>query len=442
MSTLHNFDGNNIMLTKGAVDNILPNITRVYENGEERDVSPEDTAKIKAANSEFSENGMRVLAFVMKNVGDKKKIRFDDENDFTFIGLCAMTDPPREESKAAVAECINAGIRPVMITGDHKITATAIAREIGIFRDGDIALTGAELDAMTDDEISEKLDKVSVYARVSPENKIRIVDLWQRRGEIVSMTGDGVNDAPALKKADVGVAMGITGTEVSKDAASMILADDNFATIVKAVENGRNIYSNIKNSIKFLLSGNLAGIITVLYTVLLGLPLPFTAVHLLFINLLTDSLPAIAISMEKGTGDIMKEKPRKSGESILNADMIRSVTSQGLLLAAATVTAFYLGLQTSPEAASTMAFATLCLSRLFGSFNCRSKRSIFRIPVNMQCIGAFVIGAVFLSCAMFIPPLQALFDVTPLTPVMVGLCTLLAFLPTFFIQLFKLIFRK
>ena len=212
-----------------------------------------------------------------------------------FIGLIGMMDPPREESKQAVADCIMAGIKPIMITGDHKITASAIAKEIGILRDGDRAIEGLEIDKMSDEELKENIEHISVYARVSPEHKIRIVRAWQEKGQIVAMTGDGVNDAPALKQADIGIAMGITGTEVSKDAASVILTDDNFATIVKSVSNGRSIYSNIKSSIKFLLSGNTSGIIAVLYSSIMALPMPFAAVHLLFINLLTDSLPAIAI---------------------------------------------------------------------------------------------------------------------------------------------------
>ena len=246
-----------------------------------------------------------MLTFAYKE--SDEELNVNTEYGYTFLGLVSMIDPPREESKAAVADAVRAGIKPVMITGDHKITATAIARQIGIFREGDIAVTGMELDAMSDSELDQKIEKISVYARVSPENKIRIVEAWQRKGNIVSMTGDGVNDAPALKKADIGVAMGITGTEVSKDAASMVLQDDNFATIIKAVANGRNVYRNIKNAILFLLSGNMAAIFAVVYASLLALPVPFEAVHLLFINLLTDSLPAIAIGMEKPEKDYSRK---------------------------------------------------------------------------------------------------------------------------------------
>ncbi|MEG1721056.1 MAG: HAD-IC family P-type ATPase, partial [Pseudoflavonifractor sp.] len=257
-----------------------------------------DREEISRVNMELSMQGLRVLAFAFRPLAHTEALSLDDEQDFTFIGLISMIDPPRPEAIQAVADAKRAGIRTIMITGDHKVTASAIAAQLGIFREGDRALTGTELDGLTDGDLDEQLEQISVYARVSPEHKIRIVSAWQRKGRIVSMTGDGVNDAPALKSADIGVAMGITGTEVSKDAASMILADDNFATIVRAVVNGRGVYTNIKNSIGFLLSGNMAGILCVLFTSLLNLPVPFAPVHLLFINLLTDSLPAIAIGME------------------------------------------------------------------------------------------------------------------------------------------------
>ena len=281
------------MFTKGATDNLLSRLVSVCDNGTVRSITDDDKRKIALANEHFSGQGMRVLAFAYKLSENEEA---DTEDNYIFIGLAAMTDPPRPESKA-VKQCKKAGIKVVMITGDHKVTASAIAREIGIMRNGDISLDGVQLDEMTDEELDSVIEKVSVYARVSPDNKIRIVERWQNKGKVVAMTGDGVNDAPALKKADVGVAMGITGTQVSKDAASMILTDDNFATIIKSVANGRAIYANIKNAVKFLLSGNLAAIIAVLCTAIPGLPTPFTAVQLLFINLLTDSLPAIAISM-------------------------------------------------------------------------------------------------------------------------------------------------
>ena len=289
-------------------------------------------------------------------------------------------DPPRPESKNAVLNARRAGIRPVMITGDHKITAAAIAEKIGILNEGGIAGSGPELDDMADEELDRNLDRISVYARVSPEHKIRIVSAWQKKGHIVAMTGDGVNDAPALKKADIGVAMGKMGTEVSKDAASMILTDDNFATIIKAVANGRNVYRNIRNAIKFLLSGNMAGILSVLYTSLMALPTPFAPVHLLFINLVTDSLPAIAIGMEKAEPGLLTKKPRNPKEGILTKRIILQILLQGALIAVCTMTAYHTGLATGSEAAaSTMAFSTLTLARLFHGFNCRSSHSVFKI---------------------------------------------------------------
>ena len=329
-----------------------------------------------------------------------------------------------------------------MITGDHKITATAIAKQIGIFEDGDKAVTGVELDAMTDDELDQNIEKISVYARVSPENKIRIVDAWQRKGNVVAMTGDGVNDAPALKKADIGVAMGITGTEVSKDAAAMILTDDNFATIIKAVANGRNVYRNIKNAIQFLLSGNMAGIFAVLYTSVMALPVPFEAVHLLFINLLTDSLPAIAIGMEPAEKGLLSKKPRDPKEGILTKDFMARILSQGALIAVCTMAAFHLGLRQGDAAlASAMAFAALTASRLFHGFNCRSEHSIFKIGFkgNWASLGAFAIGMILLNLVLFVPFLQKLFSVTALTGNQVGMIYLLAVIPTAVIQLVKVI---
>ena len=356
-----------------------------------------------------------------------------------------MMDPPREESKDAVADAKRAGIKPVMITGDHKITATAIAKQIGIFEEGDMAVTGVELDAMSEEELAEKIEKISVYARVSPENKIQIVNAWQKKGKIVAMTGDGVNDAPALKKADIGVAMGITGTEVSKDAAAMILTDDNFATIIKAVANGRNVYRNIKNAIKFLLSGNMAGIMSVLYTSIFALPVPFAPVHLLFMNLLTDSLPAIAIGMEPAEDGLLSKKPRDPKESILSKDFLLQLFVQGGLIAVCTMAAFHLGLKESDSAlASTMAFATLTLARLFHGFNCRSELSIFKIGFksNMASVGAFAAGIVFLLLVLFVPFLSSLFEVSALTFGQIGMIVLLAFIPTCCIQLYRIVKTK
>ncbi|MDD6278983.1 MAG: cation-translocating P-type ATPase [Oscillospiraceae bacterium] len=416
MTTVHLFGTVRTAYTKGAMDVLMPRMKYVLDSNEVRPINDSDLEKIKEANLRYSENGMRVLAFAKKILSSDEAVTLDDEYDYIYIGLAAMTDPPREESKAAVAECISAGIKPVMITGDHKLTAVAIAKEIGIFHDGDIAMDGTELDAISDEELSEKLEKISVYARVSPVHKIRIVELWQKKDKVVSMTGDGVNDAPALKKADIGVAMGITGTEVSKDAASMILADDNFATIVKAVANGRCIYNNIKNAIKFLLAGNAAAIIVVLITTLFHLPLPFTPVHLLFINLLTDSLPALALSMEPMQSGVMKDKPRPSGESILNRDASVYIAIHSIMIAACTMIAFMIGRNTADSAAmaSTMAFATLCLSRLFEGFDSRGNSSLAKLgfTTNKFSILAFAVGAAFLSCALFITPFHGFMNIS------------------------------
>ncbi len=439
MSTKYKMHGVSHILTKGALDVILDRCVSIATKDGIRPITQEDKNIILEQNKKYSEDGLRVLTFAYKESDEELSI--DTEYNYTFLGLVSMIDPPREESKQAVADAIRAGIRPVMITGDHKITATAIAKQIGIFRDGDISVTGLELDAMSDEELDEKIERISVYARVSPENKIRIVEAWQKKGNIVSMTGDGVNDAPALKKADIGVAMGITGTEVSKDAASMILQDDNFATIIKAVANGRNVFRNIKNSILFLLSGNMAGIFAVLYTSLMALPVPFQPVHLLFINLLTDSLPAIAIGMEKPEKDLLSQKPRDPKAGIMTKDFVGLMMGQGALIAVVTMIAFYLGLQINAATASTMAFATLTLARLFHGFNCRSTHSIFKLGFtsNIYSVGAFFLGVFLLAFVLFVPFMHPLFSVETLTAVQIGFIGLLAVIPTIIIQIIKVI---
>ena len=439
MSTKYMLHGVPTILTKGAVDVLLDRCDYVRCSDGIRPMTEAEKDKIRMQNQLFSENGLRVLSFAYKE--SEENLDIHAEYGYTFLGLISMVDPPREESAAAVAASKRAGIRPVMITGDHKVTAVAIARRIGIYEEGDLALTGAELDALSDSELDEQIAQISVYARVSPENKIRIVEAWQRRGNIVSMTGDGVNDAPALKKADIGVAMGITGTEVSKDAADMILSDDNFATIIKAVANGRNVYRNIKNAILFLLSGNTAGILAVLYTSLMGLPVPLTPVHLLFINLLTDSLPALAIGMEPADDDLLKEKPRNPREGILTRDFMITMITQGLLIAAASMTAYHIGLTVSSAMASTMAFATLTLARLFHGFNCRGSESIFRpgLTSNRYSLYAFAAGASLLALVIFIPGLHSVFSVADLPMTALGQIVGLALMPTVIIQITKII---
>lgn len=444
MSTLHNIDGKYTMFTKGAPDVLLKRCSYYLDaEGTPLPVTEDVLSEITAQNNRYSENGLRVLAFAEKLMDSEKTLDLEDESDLIFIGLEAEMDPPRPESEKAVSDCRKAGIKPIMITGDHKVTASAIAKKIGILEDDDIAITGPELDDMSDEELNEKLPHIAVYARVSPDNKIRIVRAWQQMGHIVAMTGDGVNDAPALKQADIGIAMGITGTEVSKDAASMILTDDNFATIIKSVLNGRNIYENIKNAIKFLLSGNAAGIFSVLYASLLGLPAPFAAVHLLFINLLTDSLPALAISMEPSNKALINEKPRGADESILTKSFITEVAYQGVFIAVATMAAFYAGMKTDTATAMTMAFATLCLARLWHGFNSRGRQSIFRLGIttNMFTIGAFFLGLILLCCVLFVPFLAKAFAIAPLTMSQAGMIALYSFLPTVAIQIIK-IFRE
>ena len=418
MSTALTMNQKYTMVVKGAVDVLITRMSHICIGSEIRKITDEDRQTIEKQNLEFSRDGLRVLAFAYKEMDEERELTLEDEEDLTFLGLIAMMDPPREESKAAVADCIRAGVKPIMITGDHKITAAAIAKRIGILKDESEACEGAVIENMSDEELRDFVEGISVYARVSPEHKIRIVRAWQDKGNIVSMTGDGVNDAPALKQADIGVAMGITGSEVSKDAAAMVLTDDNFATIIKAVENGRNIYQNIKNSIQFLLSGNFGAILAVLYASIAGLPVPFAPVHLLFINLLTDSLPAIALGLEPHTKDVMNEKPRPMNESILTKPFLMSIGTEGLVIGIMTMAAFMIGYgQSGSLLASTMAFGTLCMSRLVHGFNCKAAKPVIftkRFFNNIYLIGAFLIGFALITAVMTIPALQGMFKVVTL----------------------------
>ena len=419
MSTVNEMDGERVMITKGAVDVLLNRMAYIQKGDSVCPITDADKAAIEAQNQEFSRGGIRVLAFAYKKMEDERDLCLEDENDLIFLGLISMMDPPRVESADAVAECIRAGIKPIMITGDHKVTAAAIAKRIGILKDESEACEGAEIDNLSDEELKDFVEHVSVYARVSPEHKIRIVRAWQEKGNIVSMTGDGVNDAPALKQADIGVAMGITGSEVSKDAASMVLTDDNFATIIKAVENGRNVYKNIKGSIQFLLSGNFGAILAVLYASIAGLPVPFAPVHLLFINLLTDSLPAIALGLEPHTKDVMNEKPRPMNESILTKDFLIKIATEGLSIGVTTMIAFLIGFKGGDAVlASTMAFGTLCTARLVHGFNCKSDRPVLfkkKMWNNIYLIGAFLLGLVLITSVLMIPALHSVFKVSTLT---------------------------
>lgn len=439
MSSRYQIDQKDIIFTKGALDVMLERITEIQTADGVRPFMEADREQIQKQNQLFSENGLRVLAFAYREAGRQEHLTTESEKDFIFLGLISMMDPPREESVKAVRDAIRAGIKPIMITGDHSVTATAIAKQIGIYRKGDQTVTGLELDQMSDQELDAQIEHISVYARVSPENKIRIVEAWQKKGQIVSMTGDGVNDAPALKKADIGVAMGITGTEVSKDAASMILGDDNFATIIKAVANGRNVYRNIKNAIGFLLSGNMAGILVVLYTSLRGLEIPFQPVHLLFINLLTDSLPALAIGMEPPEDDLLAVQPRDPKEGILTRGFCLQILVQGFLIGLFTIFAYHVGFIINHATAMTMAFSTLSLARLFHGFNCRSKHSIFELGFrrNWYSLGAFCIGVLLLGTVLVIPALHGIFEVAPMFSTLYGLMFSMAVIPTILIQIYK-----
>lgn len=418
MSTLHELRDGKTMLTKGAVDVILTRVKYIQKNGEISVITPEDIKTIEKANENFSKDGLRVLGMAYRRFPEERSLKYEDENDLVFLGMIAMMDPPRKESADAVADCISAGIKPIMITGDHKVTAAAIAKRIGILQDLSEACEGAEIDHLSDEELKDFVEHVSVYARVSPEHKIRIVRAWQEKGNIVAMTGDGVNDAPALKQADIGVAMGITGTEVSKDASSMILTDDNFATIVKAVENGRNVYANIKRSIQFLLSGNFAAILVVLIASLCGLPVPFAAVHLLFINLVTDSLPAIALGLEPHKHTVMKEKPRPMTESILTRTFLERIGVEGAVIGLFTLAAFLIGYRGgNAKLASTMAFGVLCLSRLVHGYNCKGKRPVIftkQFFDNKYLQGGFAVGFCLLTLVLTIPALHGLLAVQTL----------------------------
>ena len=441
MSTLHRIDGENRMIVKGAIDCLMARTEWIWTSAGVRELTEKDKEIIRQQNQDFSMEGLRVLAFAYRDIPDKHILTAEDENHLVFLGLIAMMDPPREESKAAVAECIKAGIRPVMITGDHKITAAAIAKRIGILHDLSEACEGADIEKMSDDQLKEFVPHISVYARVSPEHKIRIVRAWQQRGKIVAMTGDGVNDAPALKQADIGVAMGVTGTEVAKDAAAMVLTDDNFATIVKAVENGRNLYQNIKNAIQFLLSGNFGAILTVLCASVFGLPVPFAPVHLLFINLLTDSLPAIALGMEPHHGEVMKEKPRSADESILTRNFLSKIGLEGLVIGTMTMIGFMTGYhQDGALLGSTYAFGTLCLARLFHGFNCKSDHPVIltkQFLNNPWLLSAFALGAAFITAVLTLPGLHHVFKVETLDLVQLGFVYLYAFASMLVIQLLK-----
>lgn len=399
MSTVNKVEDEVVMFTKGAPDVIFSICKYALVGDEVVKINDEIINEYKKMNEDFSNKALRVLAFATKKVKDESFVpSIEDEDNLTLIGLTAMIDPPREEVYEAVENAKKSGIKTVMITGDHKTTAKAIATDIGIFEEGDMALTGSELDALSEEELDKNLEHISVYARVSPENKIRIVKAWQNKGKVCAMTGDGVNDAPALKQADIGIGMG-SGTEVAKDASDMVLVDDNFATIVKAVEVGRTVYTNIKKSIMYLFSGNLGGIIAILFAVFAGLPNPFTTIQLLFINLVTDSLPAIALGLEKPEKGVMKNPPRDKDENIFSKDAIRFVTTRGFIIGLVTIAAQLIGMKHSAELGVSMAFATLTLSRILQTFAARSNsETVFELGFKSN---KYVLGAVIVCLGMF-----------------------------------------
>ncbi len=436
MTSVNKIEGKNIVIVKGAFDMMA---SRCIKG---------DLNNAKEITEAMSKDALRVLAVAYKEIDEIPAEATSEvlENGLTFMGLVGMIDPPRPECKIAVATCRKAGIKPVMITGDHVVTAAAIARELGILEDGDRAITGAELDAMSDRELDEQVEGISVYARVSPENKIRIVKAWQRRGQVVSMTGDGVNDAPALKAADIGCAMGITGTDVAKGAADMTLTDDNFATIVEAVREGRGIYANIKKVVGFLLGTNIGEVILVFVAMLLWHKTPLLSMQLLWINLVTDSLPAIALGMEPVEADVMEHKPKGKNEGIFAGGLGVRVVLQGLMFAVLSLFAFWLGgghKEGTLEFGQTMAFMTLSLSQVIQSFNMRSDKSIFKIgPFSNHKLNWAALASILLVLLLLFTPVGIAFGLVKLSLTQYLICTGLIFVPTVIMEISKLIFRK
>lgn len=413
MSTINDFEGQKTIFVKGGPDVLFNRCNQVFLDGKVQEFTPELKEKFQAQNEAFSQKALRVLAYAYKPVSvDKTELTLTDENDLILIGLSAMIDPPREAVYDSIAEAKKAGIKTIMITGDHKTTAQAIAKDIGLMNEGDMALTGQELDALSEDELRENLEKISVYARVSPENKIRIVRAWQNEHQVTAMTGDGVNDAPALKQANIGIAMG-SGTDVAKDASSMILTDDNFVSIVSAVSIGRVVYDNIKKSISYLFSGNLGAIIAIVFALIVGWVNPFTALQLLFINLVNDSVPAIALGMEKAEPDVMEKAPRQLNEGIFANGLMRVILIRGSLIGIAAIISQYVGQKTSPEMGVAMAFTTLILARTLQTFAARSNsQNILKLGFTTN---KYVLMAVTFCLALYslttLPFLREIFSI-------------------------------
>ena len=453
MSTIHPRPGGGFrVMVKGAPDVLLDRCTHLL-SGSPRPLDSVLRHRVLSANEEMASRALRVLGLAFRDMDSIPAVLSSDhlEQGLTFVGLAGMIDPPRAEVRQAVSHCYAAGIRPVMITGDHKLTAVAIAKELDIFRPGDLAITGEDLDFMPQEMLERDVEKFSVYARVSPEHKMRIVQAWQKKGRVVAMTGDGVNDAPALKAADIGCAMGIAGTDVAKHAADMILTDDNFATIVHAVEQGRGIYANIKKAIHYLLSCNIGEILTIFVATLLGFQqMPLIPVQLLWLNLVTDSLPALALGMEPVEADVMSQKPRGASQSLFTRGFSLRLAWQGIMVGALTLAAYCLGeyVLGDPAAAdataNTMAFATLTLSQLFHAFDVRSEdRSLFRIGVcsNKAMNEAFLVGLAMQMSVLCLPPLQKIFSVVFLDPVEWLVVLALAVAPILFCETEKALRR-
>ena len=444
MSTVNKIDGEYVMFTKGAPDVVFSRCKYVLSNGEVTEFNEEIINEYRQINEDFSNQALRVLAFASKKVSSNFEPTIDDENELTLIGLMAMIDPPREEVYEAVESANKSGIKTIMITGDHKTTAMAIAKDIGIMEDGDLALTGKELDELSESKLDNILEKVSVYARVSPENKIRIVRAWQRKGKVCAMTGDGVNDAPALKQADIGIGMG-SGTEVAKDASAMILMDDNFATIVKAVESGRTIYNNIQKSITYLFSGNLGGIIAIVFALFANLPNPFTTIQLLFINLVTDSLPAIALGLEKPEKGVMDMPVRDSDESILDKETLKTIGLRGTIIGIVTIIAQYIGMKSSPELGCAMAFLTLTLSRILQTLPSRSNtETLVKLGFTTNKYVLIAVGTcLVMLLATLLPFMRGIFEI-PVTFTLENFttCLVLALISSSIMEATKLIKRK
>lgn len=433
MSTFHTIDGKTIMYIKGAPDELLRRCVSIELNGTVQSLSEEKRKEILATNQQFAESALRVIGAAYREM-DKVDTSFESENDLTFIGLVGMIDPPREEAKDAISVCKKAGIQVKMITGDHKITATAIGRQLGIVSEDAVAVEGREISEMTDEQLQERVKTVNVFARVSPEHKVRLVDAVRANGDIAAMTGDGVNDAPSLKHADIGVAMGITGTDVSKEAADMILTDDNFASIVRAVSEGRTIYSNIRKVVGFLLSCNIGEILVIFLAMLANLEVPLVAIQLLSINLITDAFPAFALGMEKEEPGVMERHPRDPAEPIVDKKMAIAVGIQSIALALGTLGSFLYGyyVHDDLDVARTACFFTLVLGELLRAYSSRSeKTSVFRMKVfeNGYLNKCVMASLVFLIASIYIPVLNPIFSTVPLTLDEIVVALVLAFVP-------------